>query len=101
MKKRTCEHLNRKLQITGSTGSTHPHFAEIPVVVISLVLIGQFTTQYDTIFPALSNTIIIDRLIKKHLCSSKNGLIIATMSFNHKMAAHEKSEFKSSKGLSG
>lgn len=32
---------------------THPHLAQIPVVVIGLILVSQLSAQDDPIFPAL------------------------------------------------
>lgn len=32
---------------------THPHFAQVPVVVVCLVLIGQLSAKDDTVLPAL------------------------------------------------
>ena len=33
--------------------TTHPHLAQVPVVVVRLVLVGQFPAQDDAVLPAL------------------------------------------------
>lgn len=55
-----------------STWITHPHLAQVPVVVIRLVLVGQLSAQDDAVLPTLRTKTHILMLTRSKIHLSNN-----------------------------